>query len=261
MSATTDCYDLPQYWDLAFSEDTVAEADFLEAAAAQYCSFPVRSILEPGCGGGRLVLELSRRGFEVTGWDASRNAVDYVEERLLSEGLSAELSVCDMTHTQTSAPVDLAHCFVNTFRHILTEESAVRHLRNVAKSLRPGGLYVIGMHLLPPDADEEDEEQWSVADGGTNVRIQLDVAECNRAKREEVLRFHMSVESEEFEGVRTFSSDYRMRIYQASDVLRLFESVPEFELLDVYDFWYDIDEPLTLSDELGDTVFVLRRKN
>ncbi|MEY2727890.1 MAG: hypothetical protein RLZZ458_3757, partial [Planctomycetota bacterium] len=30
-------------------------------------------------------------------------------------------------------------------------------------------------------------------------------------------------------------------------------------LLDVFDFCYDISEPLQLNDELGDAVFVLQR--
>ena len=54
--------------------------------------------------------------------------------------------------------VDIAYCFVNTFRHLLTEEDAVQHLQSVAASLRPGGLYLLGLHMLPPDADEEDDE-------------------------------------------------------------------------------------------------------
>jgi hypothetical protein len=50
-----------------------------------------------------------------------------------------------------------------------------------------------------------------------------------------------------------------MRIYQAHQFEELISQVPEFELRDVYDFWYDIEEPLRLSDEMGDTVFVLQR--
>jgi len=54
-----DCYDYPQYWDLAFRSETQLEADFIEAAGRKYCDFPVRRLLEPGCGGGRLVIEMA----------------------------------------------------------------------------------------------------------------------------------------------------------------------------------------------------------
>ena len=50
-------YDYPQYYDLAFRSETPMEADFLEGAGRKYCVFPVRRMLEPACGTGRLVAE------------------------------------------------------------------------------------------------------------------------------------------------------------------------------------------------------------
>ena len=40
-------YDYPQYYDIAFRDETRREADFIEAACRKYCSFPVRRLLEP----------------------------------------------------------------------------------------------------------------------------------------------------------------------------------------------------------------------
>ena len=48
-------------------------------------------------------------------------------------------------------------------------------------------------------------------------------------------------------------------MYTAAQFRRLLRQVPSLELCDVYDFWYDIEEPLKLSDELSDTVFVLEK--
>jgi hypothetical protein len=56
------------------------------------------------------------------------------------------------------------------------------------------------------------------------------------------------------------AADYEYRIYQAHQFRRLLARVPQFELCDVYDFWYDIDDPLKLNNELGDAVFILRRR-
>lgn len=259
VNSTADCYDYPQYWDLAFDDDTREEADFIVAAAQKYCDFPVRTLLEPGCGGGRLLLELAARGYDVVGWDLSESAVAFANRRLQAADLSGSAVVADMRTAATDGPVDMAYCLVNTFRHLLTEDDARQHLQHVAACLRPGGLYVIGLHLLPPDADEEDEEEWTVHRDGTTVRIQLQVAECDRDRRQEVLRFFMTASGPDLSEPVRFSTDYRMRLYQAGQIRDLLHSVPQFELVDVFDFWYDIEEPLTLSDELGDTVLVLRR--
>lgn len=255
-----NCYDYPQFWDLGFDDDTQDEADFLIAAAQRYCDFPLHTLLEPGCGGGRLLLELAGRGYDVTGWDLSQSAVDFANQRLQNAGMSGRASVADMTTSVCDPPVDVAYCLVNTFRHLLTEDEARRHLENVAASVRPGGLYIIGLHLLPPDADEEDEEEWTVSRDGTTVRIQLQVAEFDRAARTEVLRFFLTASTDAQPEPVRLTTDYPMRIYTAAQISSLLDSVPEFELVDVFDFWYDIEEPLTLSDELGDTVLVLRRK-
>lgn len=259
MPEPLNCYDVPQYWDLAFDDDTVDEANFIEAAVAKYCEFSLNTLYEPGCGGGRLVVELSRRGHSVVGIDLSAASVEYANLQLQALGHAQSVAVGDMRTNRLEQPADAAYCLVNTFRHLLTEDDALQHLKSVAASIREGGLYVLGMHLLPPDADEEDEEEWSVTKNGTRVNMRLDVAACYRSIREETLRFQMeAVSNEATEPVR-FTSDYRMRTYEAEHMRQLIQRVPELELVDVYDFWYDIQEPLTLSDEMGDTVFILQK--
>lgn len=253
-----DCYDYPQYWDLAFRSETKTEADFFEAVAEKYSRVPVNRLMEPGCGGGRLVVEMSSRGYEVTGIDLNLPSVQYVRRRLKRRQLIANVTQADMTSHVIQRPVDLAFNTFNTFRHLTTEESAREHLLTMAENVRPGGIYILGFHLLPPDADEEDCERWTARHAQTKVTVTLRVLECDRVKRLEKLRFNLLVRTGE--QVRRFRSDYLYRIYTAEDVYTLLESVPQWELCDVFDFWYDLDEPLDLDNELGDTVLVLRRK-
>jgi hypothetical protein len=49
-------------------------------------------------------------------------------------------------------------------------------------------------------------------------------------------------------------------MYTAAQFRRLLAAVPALELCDVYDFWYEIDQPLHLDDRMSDTVFILRKK-
>lgn len=253
-----DCYDYPQYWDLAFRDETESEADFIEAAGKKYCDFPVKRLLEPGCGGGRLVVEMSRRGYDVSAYDLSESATAYVQTRLSEHGLSANVFNEDMTAYVHQPPVDIAFNTVNTFRHLQSEDAARQHLKAVAESLRPGGLYIVGLHLLPPDADEEDSESWDSVDGDVKVTMSLEVETFDRETRLETIRFNLDVQ----DGPKHIELEtvYTLRIYQAFQLQQLIESVPEFEHLNTFDFWYDIEDPLVLDDELGDTVVVLRRR-
>ena len=257
---SSNCYDIPEYWDMAFSEDTALEADFIEAAVRRFCDFPLQTLYEPGCGGGRLVFELARRGYDVTGVDQSQAAVDFTNARLAADSLQGRAMVGDMRESLPGQTFDLAYCLVNTFRHLLIEDDALQHLQSVSGMLREGGLYVLGMHLLPPDADEEDEEEWRIQNSGTTIDMRLDVAGCDRKTRLETLRFKMTVTDDRAKAPVRFTSDYRMRTYEAEHMRQLLAKVPSLAVIGIYDFWYDLEEPLTLSDELGDTVFVLQKR-
>ena len=251
-------YDYPQYYDLAFRSETRREAEFIEAACRKYCAFPVQSLLEPACGTGRLLTELAARGLRLTGLDLSRPALDYLQRRLRRRGFHAEILQADMADFRLPHPVDAAYCLINSFRHLLTEAAAQRHLECVARSLRRGGIYLLGLHLLPPDADEECLERWTERHGSTQVTATLRVLDTDRRRRIETLRISLLVRRRN--SVLRLRSDFPFRMYDASQFRRLLRRVPCLELCDVYDFWYDITEPLQLNDEISDTVFVLRKR-
>jgi SAM-dependent methyltransferase len=256
--AVGDWYDYPQYYDLAFAEDTKIEADFFEAAAAKFAVGPIRRVLEPGCGGGRLVLEMASRGYHAVGFDDNRCAISYLAKKIARRKLRAEAKLGDMTDFRLARPVDLAFNTFNTFRHLTTEETALRHLRCMAKAVRPGGLFVLGFHLLPPDASEECIERWKAVRGKTQVSFTLRVLECDRRLGQEWLRVSMLVRRPRQE--LRLATEFPLRIYTVDRVQKLFRAVPEWELCETYDFVYDIDHPLALNDDLADAVFVLRRR-
>jgi hypothetical protein len=56
-------------------------------------------------------------------------------------------------------------------------------------------------------------------------------------------------------------TEFNLRTYTARQLRGLLAKVPEFELLDVFDYNYDLSNPLRLSDELSDTILVLRKRS
>jgi len=250
-------YDYPQYYEMTFVEDTPVEVAFFEAAFKKYCDFPVQRLLEPGCGSGRLVVEMARRGYDVTGFDLSQPSLDYLQTRLSDLELSATVFHGDMTDFQLDEPVDAAFNTWNTFRHLLTEDDARAHLQCVSHQLRPGGIYILGFHLLPLDVDEESTEQWTSREGETTVTTRLHVTASDRANRREDMRVNLRVRGTDVN--LKLRHDFVFRMYTADEFRQTLQSVPQLKLLDVYDFWYDIDEPLKFDDEITDTLFILQR--
>lgn len=251
-------YSYPQYYDLAFRSETRMEADFIEAACGKYCPFRVRRLLEPACGTGRLIAELAARGYAMSGFDLSRPALDYLRRRLTRRRLRAAVFRADMADFRLKRPADAAYSTLDSFRHLLSEDAARGHLECVARRLRPGGIYILGFHLLPPDASEECIERWTGRRGRTQVTVTLRVLSTDRRRRIETLRISMLVRSGK--RVLRLRDEFPLRMYTAGQFRRLLRAVPDLQLCDVYDFWYEIDHPLRLSDELSDTVFILRKK-
>lgn len=262
--AKASWYDQPACYDLAFRSETPSEADFIEAAYCKYCAFPARRLLEPACGTGRLIAELASRGHCMIGFDQNRAALTYLRRRLARRKLQAVVFSADMAdfrlpEAPEMGPIDAAYNTFDSFRHLLDEQSARKHLEGVANCLRPGGIYVLGLHLLPPDAAEECIERWSARRGRAQVSVTLRVLDFDRRRRLERLRVSLLVRRANKKPLR-LRDEFHLRLYTAAQFRRLLASVPQFELCDVYDFWYEIDRPLRLDNQISDTVFILRRR-
>lgn len=263
---TGNWYDYPQYYDVAFRGETRIEANFVEQACQKYLPKLRRGysgkrrlrLLEPACGSGRLVAELARRGHDVAGYDLSPAMVDYVQHRLRRHRLEADVVPGDMSDFRLPKPADAAFNFVNTFRH-LTRPQAEQHLDAVADSLKPGGIYLLGIILIPEDTDESEAfERWTVKYRSIKVTVTITVPTIDIPNRWEIMRTAMSVRH----GRKSLRlvSDSRMELYTPADLRELIARTNRFDVIDAYDFWYDIKDPLPFDDRIGDVLLVLRRR-
>lgn len=254
-------YDYPQYFDMMFRDETDAEIAFLNKALQAYGDAgPRRRVVEPGCGGGRLVVALAGIGFDVVGYDLSDAMVRYTRRRLQRRGLPGEVFSADMRRHVVTPPADFALCTFNTFRHLVDEGDPEAHLRTMAKSLRPGGLYFLGFHCIPLDADPECTERWTASHAGTRVTTTLKVLASDRHRRRESMR--VSVKATLRDGtVRRVRDEFDLRLYTPRQARSLFQSVADvFEIVAVHDFDYNIDETRQIDNDLCDALFVLRRQ-
>src|SRR6266513_2930651 len=251
-------FDYPQYYDIAFQAHTKREADFIEAVCRKYCRFAARRFLEPACGSGRLITELAARGYQMTGFDLSQPALSYLRRRLARRLLNAETFEAEMSNFRLARSVDAAYCTVNTFRHLLTEQAARGHLECVARSLCPGGIYLLGLHLLPLDAEPDDDARWTEWRGETKVTVTLRMLRTDLRRRIENLRVCLLVRRGSKE--LRLRHEFQLRTYTARQFRRLLRSVSSLELCNMYDSRYDIEQPFALNDKVAYCVFVLRRR-
>ncbi len=254
---TANWYDHPEWYELGFLKDTPREAKFLEAVFKKYVKFPVRRILETGCGSGRLIREMVRRGYLATGLDLNATALDYCKAKLTAEDLQADLVQGDMTKFEFDEPFDAVINAINTFRHLESETAALKHLKCVASHLKPGGVFVLSLHLLPKDGDLWGTERWGTRTPELSVSYALKVLEVDLKSRLERLRITMNVkqDGQKFQLV----DEILLRLYEVQQLKDLLAKAKQLELVGVFDFWFDLKQPRRLSQSLCDTVLVLRR--
>jgi len=166
----TDFYtDLAELYDVVFEWDIESEADWLLERLGPEC----RTVLEPGCGSGRMFEPLVRRGLTVTGIDNSPAMVDLARAR----DTGATVVLADMTSFDLGT-FDGAVCPINTLGHLSHEELAA-HLETMGRAVRPGGRYLVQLAL---SASIGDASRWDAARDGWHVRATWTV-ESREAER------------------------------------------------------------------------------
>ncbi|QDU35216.1 dTDP-3-amino-3,6-dideoxy-alpha-D-glucopyranose N,N-dimethyltransferase [Poriferisphaera corsica] len=277
-----DWYRTPLYYDMIFDEGTQDEADFIEAAAELYCANRRRGasalkIMEPACGSSRLVIELAKRGHTCSGFDLEPGMIEYSKKLLKKRGLKADLSVQDMTSFKypRTKKFDVAHCVVSTFKYLIKEADARKHLELVAESLRPGGIYILGLHLTPEDQTGKLRERWTAHRGGEHVTCNIQSWPPDYRKRTEAIRSRLIVtplkgsspagtcdprwKVAETKETKYYESSWTFRTYNLKQLKSLIRSVPAFDHLATYDFNHDITYPIEFGSQL-DNVLVLQKR-
>lgn len=254
-----DWYDLPHYYDVVYDEDTAAEADFLVAVHERYGGRMKGPWLEPACGSGRLLRELARRGFDARGFDGNAAMVQYAREHAPPGPGRVQVEIGDLAEFDLGSGYAMAFCLVSTFKYILRERDAVSHLHAVAAALAPGGVYALGLHLTDYSDREIQRERWSGERDGTFVRVTLHTSPANVRRRREKVRCR--VLARERDGTtRHLESNWEFRTYDATQLSRVLQAVPQLELTAVHDFGFDLQHTHRLEDDQLDSLLVLRRR-
>lgn len=250
-------YNLPVYYDVSFSHEMRDELQFLKKICHAYRYRGRLRLLEPACGTGRLLVPLVKDGFDCTGLDINPHSLRYLKNKLQRQGLRARLIEADMSDFRVGRKFDIAFCTVDTFRHLLTEQQALAHLQCMAESLSATGIYVLGMHLLTDAEVKSRVMRWKNSRGRLTVKTTMSLVKLDRNKRRETLKVVIqpvtNVKKEKHVSV------YDLRTYKLKQFQSLLAKSGKFRIIAAYDEYYDLDNPIQLSDRSEYAVFILQR--
>jgi SAM-dependent methyltransferase len=151
-------------YDIAFDWDVSAEVEWLLGRLGSGCG----SVLEPGCGSGRMLEALARRGRAVTGIDRSPRMVELARRRLAAAGLAGEVVEGDIAELDLRRTFDGAICPINTLAH-LSPSRLARHLSAMAGALAPGARYLVQLGLYT--RWQPHVARWEAERDGTRLRV------------------------------------------------------------------------------------------
>ena len=118
-----------------FTHGTIGECDFIENELASDKSL---KILDVGCGTGRHAIELTKRGYTVTGIDLSESQLKRAREKAKASNLHIDFQCLDARNLPFNSEFDVAIMLCEGgFSLMETDEMNFEILANVTKALKP----------------------------------------------------------------------------------------------------------------------------
>ena len=104
------------------------------------------SVLDAGCGLGRISVELAALGLDVTGVDIIQSELDAARESAEAEGVPLRLINADLRTFRlppVQQPYDCAVNLYTSFGYCDTQDEDLQILSNIAASLKPNGTFIL----------------------------------------------------------------------------------------------------------------------
>lgn len=149
--------------------------------------------LEPACGSGRYLRAGERLGQGISGFDADAAMIAFVRTRQSSADVRVALMesfVIDRWRGRFS----LAFNLINTIRHLESDAAMLAHLGEVAESLKPDGVYVVGLSLAHYGHEGPSEDVWKGGRGSLRVTQIVQFEPGTAADRTEQVYSHLMIE-------------------------------------------------------------------
>ncbi|EMI16371.1 Methyltransferase type 11 domain protein [Rhodopirellula maiorica SM1] len=108
------------------------------------------SIVDLGCGSGRVAMELAHRGYRVVGVDLSQRMLEVMMAKASQQQLQERIHAVRANLVQLDCfadqSIDHAVCLFSTLGMIQGRENRQQMLRHVARVVRPQGRFVLHVH-------------------------------------------------------------------------------------------------------------------
>jgi len=165
-----------QLYDLIYHDkDYKKEVDFLEEIFKRYGK--PQKILDLACGTGSHAIELARRGYEVTGIDASKHMIGIAKEKAKRERVYVDFHVAKMQNFKLDEKFDCAIVMFSGMDYILRDKDVDKALSNIRLHLKENGILTFDFWHAPGVVRKRLSKNWDP------VRVRISSAESKKIVR------------------------------------------------------------------------------
>jgi len=164
-----------QYDKESFTQGTKGECDFIEKELNYDKSL---KIIDIGCGTGRHAIELTKRGYSVTGIDLSESQLKRAQEKAGQENLKIEFLKHDARNLPSENRFDVAIMLCEGgFSLMETDAMNFEILKNVAKSLKSPAKFIFTTlnGLFPLFHSLDDFHETGAIEEGSHYKIKAKI--------------------------------------------------------------------------------------
>jgi len=134
-------YDLVLYGENSHEADEqeilFMEKEFLRAGRR------INAVLDAGCGTGKFLVPLARKGCQMTGIDKSPRMIDETSKKLAQNSVSASLISMSIEEINTKQLFDAVICVDSVLCYLLEKEKIQNCCAKMARALKKGGIFIM----------------------------------------------------------------------------------------------------------------------
>ncbi len=133
-----------KYYDQVYDSfyDYKKECDNLEKLFKEFSKTPPKDILDIGCGTGSHAIELTKRGYKVTGIDFSKAMIDKGMKKARNEKVEIDFQVMDMRNMEFSSKFDMVICMFGVYDYLIKDEDINLFFNGLISSLKKNSLFI-----------------------------------------------------------------------------------------------------------------------